>query len=237
MRRIQTFGTLFLLIIILTATVFLPPAVSRIKDRMLFENVKTQLLDEKPSVAVASMNAAGKIALINNFRKNDKKIVLVSQDQQLGGALTEQDAPAIALSELENLKKRGIFPEIDLNNEFKCNYTLMTYTDMDHPGSNVQVWNFSFSNGKNIINLIMDADTHLIYQFDTWSNVDFLPAIDSEVIPQKFAEYLGIKWESKFDNQFGQEQYSAADGKILYRFSREDAVKGLKGLSILITGE
>ncbi len=235
MRRIQTFVILFLLVAILIVTIFFPITASEIKDGIILRKVKTQLLEENLSIDEVSVSVVDKISLISNYKKSGHNIAKVSQEKQLGSTLMEKNIPSIALNELEKLKRIGVFPEINLNDKFKYNYTFITYTDIDEPIKNTRVWDIKVSSDKNIIYLIIDADTHLIYQFYVWSNEGFLPAMDSEAIPQKFAEYIGIEWESKSLYQLGGELYSAANGEIFYNFHQEKEEKGLKGFNVYIS--
>ncbi len=235
MKRIKAFGIVFLLIAILTVAIILPPTAWRINDDMLLRKVKTQLLNENSSIDEVSMSVVDKIALISNYKKSGHNVVIVSQGKQTGSNMTEKDLPSIALSELEKLKKIGVFPEINLNNEFKCNYDFAAYTDIDEPTKNVRVWNVDFTSDKSTVHLMMDADTHLIYQIFIGSSEGFLPALDSGSIPQKFAEYIGVKWESKSIYQLGSEQYSAANGEIFYTFSQQKEDNGLIWMSIHIS--
>lgn len=97
MKRIKTFGILILFVSILIAAVFLPSNISQTRDNRLLGKVKIQPVDKRISVNTANISVVEKIALISGYNRIDKNIVMVNQNQQLGGKLTEEDAPVIVL--------------------------------------------------------------------------------------------------------------------------------------------
>ena len=237
MRRFPAISVVVLLVVILILTILLPPAVSKIKDQMLLGKVKTQQLERRAAADEGSLSAVDKIALICKYGRRSKNIVMVKQDQKMGSAV--QDAPpVVALNEVRKLINVGIFPDIELSDDFKCSYQMEIYSDVDKPSQNARIWNINFALGKYVIYLMMDADTHLIYEYIVWSNGGYLPLMDSERTSQKYAQYIGVKWDSKSYTQDGTEQYSAANGTIFYQYSPLAELNGIKVMGMhLVTDD
>lgn len=234
MLRIRTFGILILFISILIAAVFLPSNISQTRDNRLLGKVKIQPVDKRISVNTANISVVDKIALISGYNRIDKNIVMVNQNQQLGGKLTEEDAPVIVLNQLEKLKESGIFPKIELNNQLDCRYALKNYTDMNKPDNNVRVWDVQFYSDKIVLNALMDVDTHLIYELYIWSG-DLMAPVDFETLPEKFANYIGVEWDDVRDKKLQKGKYSVAGGKIYYLFNEFVEGNGQRGVRIAIS--
>ncbi|MBR0600384.1 hypothetical protein KCX82_21175 [Clostridiales bacterium BAD-6] len=222
MKRLQAFIVFLLFFTVLMASVFLPPAVSQLKDRSLFGKINTQFIDEKTVVSASSMNVEDKLILISSYNRDAENVIMVNQQQNLGLQSGEQDVALSAVKELENMREKGLFPDIPLDNGSKfLDYTLMTYTDISKPGNSCRIWSLSFSfgsSGKNVCNVLMDAETHMIYQFYVWTD-ESLPVYDLKAVASKFVQYIGIQWDEKSPyTQSEMNLYSAGNGEILYQF-------------------
>lgn len=216
MNRLRTFCIFFLFLIILFAAAFAPPAISKIKDGMLFGKVTTQQLDEKEPINETVMSVVGKISLITGYQIGQENIVMVSQEQQ-----NAQDIVSIVLDEVEILKNNGIFPQITINDKFQYfDCTMKTYSDMDQPDINTKIWDLTFTSDENVVSLWVDVDSHQVYQFKVWTKGS-LPALDRKEIPQAFAAYLGLEWE---ENSYkpGIWEYTAGNGVIIYQFIQSE---------------
>lgn len=222
MIRIRTFCIFFLFIILLLVAVFAPPTISKIRDGMLFGKVITQELDKTESPDAASIDIVDKLSLINGYNIGQEKIVMVSQGQHIDG----QDIERIVLDEIEILKNNGIFPQITIHDRlqyFDC--TMKTYTNMDQPGINAEIWDLTFTTEeKMVVSLLIDVDSHLIYQYTIWAK-DPLPALNSEKISRAFATYLGLQWDEK-SYKPGVVEYTIGNGRVMYQFAASEGGNG-----------
>jgi len=221
MNRLRTFHIFFLFVILLFAAAFTPPAISKIKDGMLFGKVTTQQLDEKEPTNGTIMSVEGKISLIIGYQTGEENIVMVSQEQQIDTQQNAQDIVRIVLDEIEILKNNGIFPQTTISNNFQYfNCTMKTYSNMNNPGVNTKIWDMSFTSNENVVNLWIDVDSHRVYQFNVWTKGS-LPALDIKEIPQAFAAYLGLTWD-EISYKPGVWEYTAGNGEIIYQFIQSD---------------
>lgn len=221
MYRWRTFYIFFLFVILLFAAAFAPPAISKIKDGMLFGKVTTQQPDEKEPTNGTEMSVEDKISLITGYQIGQENIVMVSQDQQIDAQENGQDIVSIVLDEIEILKNRGIFPQITINDKIQYfDYTMKTYSDMDKPDINIKIWDLQFTSDETVMSLWMDVDSHQVYQLNVWTKGS-LPAMDIKEISQAFAVYLGLTWDEN-SNKPGVWEYTAGNGEIICQFIPSD---------------
>ncbi len=218
MMRIREFSIFLLFIILLYASVFAPPTISKIRDEILFGKVTTQVLDEMQSPDSANIDIADKLSLINGYNLGQEKIVMVSQDQHPDAQQNTQDISRIVYDELEILKNSGIFPQITIPDRFNLDCSMKTYTNMERPGIHAKIWDLTFATEeKTVVSLLIDVDSHHIYQYNIWAN-DPLPDLNAEEISQAFAVYLGLQREEKSIKP-GVVQYTTDNGMVLYQFA------------------
>lgn len=218
MMTIRTFCIFLLFIILLLVAVFAPPTISKIKDGMLFGKVTTQELDKTESPDAASIDIVDKLSLINGYNIGQERLVMVSQGQHIDG----QDIVRIVVDEIEILKNNGIFPQITIHDRFQYfDCTMKTYTNMDQPGINAEIWDLTFTTeDKKVVSLWIDVESHLIYQYNIWSK-DLLPALNSEEISRAFAAYLGLQWGEKAYKP-GVVEYTTGNGRVMYQFAASE---------------
>lgn len=191
MKKIQTLSVSLLLIAFLAVAVFAPPTVSKIKDRMLFGKVTTQQLTDTKASTESKLSIEEKIALIVSYKANQDNVIMVNQNQQIYDQEKDQHVADIAVAELEILKDTGIFPQIEVSEAQSIKLAIESYTNMDNPGINTEIWEVAYFYNGNMINIMLDAETHLILQFNIWSK-EPLRSIPQKETLDLFADYLGI---------------------------------------------
>ncbi|MBP1761122.1 MAG: hypothetical protein H6Q64_664 [Firmicutes bacterium] len=205
MKRNRTFYISFLLVVFLLITVLAPPIVSRIKDRMLIGKVTTQQLTDTKAFTKSELSMEDKIALIAGYKAGQENVIMVNQDRQIYDQGNQQNLADIAMSEMEKLKSMGLFPPVEVSEAQNITFAVQLYTNIDDPSMNAEIWEIAFPSDKNWVDIMMDADTHLILQYNirTRESLKYTPVKGNMNL---FAKYLGIKWatttlEKKFDTE------------------------------------
>lgn len=219
MRKMKSFVTFLILSAFLAATVFVPPMISVFKDRLLLGEVTTQDLITSEATETLSMTVMDKIALISGYNRSEDRFVMISQDQRLDSFNNTQNISGIASEKLDDLIDKGILPPIEIGQGTQLNKcVLKTYANMDQPNQTVMIWDIVLISGGYTVDLIIDIDTHVVYQIFISSGVP-MPPMNMKTVSQKFSDYLGLTWDKKFEyGKSGISRYSAENGRIDYLF-------------------
>lgn len=217
MKRIQTLYASLLLVVFLLSTVFAPPVISRIKDRMLFGKVTTQQLTDTKAFTKSELSMEDKIVLISGYKAGQENVIMVSQDRQIYDQGNQQNLAGIAMSELEKLKSMDLFPPVEVSEAQNITFAIQLYTNIDDPSMNAEIWEITFPSDKNWVDIMMDADTHLILQYNirTRESLKYTPVKGNLNL---FAKYLGIRWATTtLEKKLDTEQYKYTNKAHEYR--------------------
>ena len=207
MKRIQSLAIFLLFIIFLVITVFAPPAISRAKDRMLFGQVTTLQFTDTNDIARSELSMADKIALISGYIAGQDNVIMVSQDQKIYEQGNQQGFADIAINELEKLKRMDLFPPVEVSQVQSLTLAAQSYTNIDDPSRNTEVWNIGLSFKDKWMDIMMDSETNLILQYQIWTKDDliFMPGKN---YAELFANYLGLKRDTlRLETESGFDQY------------------------------
>jgi len=230
MKRIRTFYVPLLLVVFLLITVLAPPVVSRIKDRMLFGKVITQQLTDTKAFTKSELSMEDKIALIAGYKYGQENVIMVNQDRQIYDQGNQQNLTGIAMNELEKLMSMDLFPPVKVSEIQNITFAVQSYTNIDDPSMNAEIWEIAFSFDKNWVNITMDADTHLILQYNiqTRESLKYTPVKGNLNL---FEKYLGIKWATTtLEKKLATEQYKYTNKTHEYCFMQihEDKNYGIQ---------
>ncbi|MDF3000407.1 MAG: hypothetical protein K0Q48_526 [Bacillota bacterium] len=218
MKQIQTFSISLLLFVFLLIVVFAPPAVSKAKDQMIFGKVVTQQLTDTKDIAKSELSMADKIALISSYKAGRDSVIMVSQDQKIYEKGNQQDLADLAIIELEKLKRMDLFPPVEVSQVQNLAFAAQSYTNIDDPSMNTEIWNIRLSFHDKWMDIMMDSETNLIIQYQIWTKDDlkFMPAKNNADL---FANYLGIKWDTlTLEKQSGLDQHNLSISTMGYYF-------------------
>lgn len=238
MRVLRGFTIFLFFMFILTLSMFLPSLLSDIKDQILFGKIYIEELSEKVPTDTIELSTSDKLALISSSRGLTNRYVSSTQQSlSLNSALKENDIFEKGINEMKKLQKDNVIPEIDLtviekgslikkaktvdlSVIEKNSISITNYISLDKPDNNVQVWNLSYSTENYIITIMMDSNTNKIYEFSIWSmNYNTTKfSFEFNEIPDKFAEYLGLEWDSVESMDYDIAKYTAYDNKISYQY-------------------
>ncbi|WP_312046939.1 hypothetical protein [Anaerotignum sp.] len=235
MKRIQTICISLLLIFTLLITVFAPPFVSRLTDKMLFGSVTTQQLTDTKSVAKTELSIEDKIALFTGYILAQDNIIMVSQDRSIYEQGEKRGIIRIVTNELKKLISMGLFPPIEVSEVQNITFTVKSYINMDNSGMNTENWEIAFTSGKYEVEITMDADTHLILTYMIWTNepLKFSPAKD---MLDLFVKYLGINGGTQtLEKILDTERYKYTDITNAYQLIQvnEETIFGVQIIPII----
>ena len=230
MNRIRTLCISLLLVVSLMITVFSPPVISRLKDRMLFGTVTTQQLTDTKAFTKSELSMEEKIALIAGYKAGRENVVMVSQDQKIYEQRNQQDLASIAVGELEKLKSMDLFPPVEVSEAQNITFDVQSYTNIDEPNKNAEIWEIVFSFDEYWIAIMMDADTHLILQYNIWASESMKDTPIKGTL-NLFEKYLGIEEAATtLEKKLDSEQYKYKNSAYAYKFIQinEDKYFGIQ---------
>lgn len=217
MKGIQTFSISLLLFVFLLIVVFAPPAVSKAKDQMIFGKVVTQQLTDTKDIARSELSMADKIALISSYKAGSDHTIMVEQDLKIYEKGDRQNFAEPAIIELEKLKEMNLFPPVEINQVQSVAFAAQSYTDIEDPSRNTEIWNIGLSFDDKWMNIMMDSETKRILQYQIWTKDDF------KFIPEKnytelFANYLGIQDTLTLEKELGINKHYITNRPMGYYF-------------------
>lgn len=129
-----------------------PLVISKMQDNQLIGHLQVEKIKNEQSAAqISKLSVVEKLELIIDYENRGNNIITTTQVQ-------------------------------DMNDEnYVCyNYALKRYSNVENPKKSVRVYQVNFTNGEDIFNVMIDADTHLIYQYNYY-NKKYNEETDEEV--------------------------------------------------------
>lgn len=168
-----------------------PLVISKMQDNQLIGHLQIEKIkNEQADGQISKLSVVEKLELIINYGNRGNNIITTTQVQDMNDE-NVQEIKTIINEQLETLKSLGILTDLHFDENYVCyNYTLKRYSNVENPKKSVHVYQVDFTNGEDIFNVTIDADTHLIYQYNYY-NKKYNVKIDEEdyIFGRK---YLGL---------------------------------------------
>lgn len=188
-KNIFKFITIMLM---LTIIPLIPLTVSKIRDDKLIDHFQVEKIKEdNKKIQTSKLTVAEKLELIEDYANKEKNIIITTQVQDM----SDENVTSIRMiinEQLSILKNLGIL--IDFNDDYVCyNYMLKRYSNVEDPSKSVSLYQVCFVNEKGTFEVVIDADTHMIYRYHDYNEKYQDKSYDLIYI---FAtEYLGLSEE------------------------------------------
>ena len=168
-----------------------PLVISKMQDQQLIGRFQVEKIkNEQSEVQTSKLSVVEKLELIVDYENRGNNIITTTQVQDMNDE-NVQEIKTIIDKQLETLKSLGILTDLHFDENYVCyNYTLKRYSNVENPKKSVRVYQVDFTNGEDIFNVTIDADTHLIYQYNYY-NKKYNEKIDEEVYIFG-RQYLGL---------------------------------------------
>lgn len=168
-----------------------PLTVSKIQDDQLVGHLQVEKIkNEQSDGQISKLSVVEKLELIIDYENRGNNIITTTQVQDMNDE-NVQEIKTIINEQLETLKSLGILTNLNFDENYVCyNYTLKRYSNVENPKKSVRVYQVDFTNGEDIFNVMIDADTYLIYQYNYY-NKKYNERIDEEVYIFE-SKYLGL---------------------------------------------
>ena len=168
-----------------------PLTVSKIQDDQLVGHLQVEKIkNEQSDGQISKLSVVEKLELIIDYENRGNNIITTTQVQDMNDE-NVQEIKTIINEQLETLKSLGILTNLNFDENYVCyNYTLKRYSNVENPKKSVRVYQVDFTNGEDIFNVMIDADTYLIYQYN-YDNKKYNERIDEEVYIFE-SKYLGL---------------------------------------------
>ncbi len=181
MKNCKNMFKFIIAIALLIVIPLVPLTVSKIQDDRLVGHLQVEKIKNEQSAAqISKLSVAEKLELIIDYENRGNNIITTTQVQDMNDE-NIQRIKTIINEQLETLKSLGILTNFNFDENYVCyNYTLKRYSHVDNSQKNVSVYQVDFTNGEDIFNVMIDADTHLIYQYNYY-NKKYNEETDEEV--------------------------------------------------------
>lgn len=168
-----------------------PLTVSKIQDDQLVGHLQVEKIkNEQSDGQISKLSVVEKLELIIDYENRGNNIITTTQVQDMNDE-NVQEIKTIINEQLETLKSLGILTNLNFDENYVCyNYTLKRYSNVENPKKSVRVYQVDFTNGEDIFNVMIDADTYLIYKYNYY-NKKYNERIDEEVYIFE-SKYLGL---------------------------------------------
>lgn len=168
-----------------------PLTVCKIQDDQLVGHLQVEKIkNEQSDGQISKLSVVEKLELIIDYENRGNNIITTTQVQDMNDE-NVQEIKTIINEQLETLKSLGILTNLNFDENYVCyNYTLKRYSNVENPKKSVRVYQVDFTNGEDIFNVMIDADTYLIYQYNYY-NKKYNERIDEEVYIFE-SKYLGL---------------------------------------------
>ena len=181
MKNCKNMFKFIIAIALLIVIPLVPLTVSKIQDDQLVGHLQVEKIKNEQSAAqISKLSVAEKLELIIDYENRGNNIITTTQVQDMNDE-NIQRIKTIINEQLETLKSLGILTNFNFDENYVCyNYTLKRYSHVGNSQNNVSVYQVDFTNGEDIFNVMIDADTHLIYQYNYY-NKKYNEETDEEV--------------------------------------------------------
>lgn len=181
MKNCKNMFKFIIAIALLIVIPLVPLTVSKIQDDQLVGHLQVEKIKNEQSAAqISKLSVAEKLELIIDYENRGNNIITTTQVQDMNDE-NIQRIKTIINEQLETLKSLGILTNFNFDENYVCyNYTLKRYSHVGNSQKNVSVYQVDFTNGEDIFNVMIDADTHLIYQYNYY-NKKYNEETDEEV--------------------------------------------------------
>lgn len=204
-----------------SAAVCLPSYVTGLQDEKLYRQVNLSSLAPLESAIKSTPTAAQTLALIADYRANRFSSFSVKD------FLSSYEAPpdltvmqSLCLSELEDLQKRQLFPEINVHSPIRSvNVEAQTYSGLYTNVQTATIWNATLVYDPFRISVVMDSETHKIYAYSVFCEKSLNP-IEYDSFLTRWSNYLNIKIEPNSQDTKFPAQESTPD----YTFLRSTGI-------------
>lgn len=168
-----------------------PLVISKMQDNQLIGHLQVEKIkNEQSDGQTSKLSVVEKLELIVDYENRGNNIITTTQVQDMNDE-NVQEIKTIIDKQLETLKSLGILMDLHFDENYVCyNYTLKRYSNVENPKKSVRVYQVDFTNGEDIFNVTIDADTYLIYQYNYY-NKKYNEKIDEEVYVFG-RKYLGL---------------------------------------------
>lgn len=204
MSKYKYMITICTIVIILIIIPLLPLTISRMQDTKLINHlqVETIAVKQETDIQNSSLSIAEKLDLLIGYTKKDKNIILTTTSQSINNENVEK-LRAIIHEELQKLHTLEILTSLDFNDAFICDtFALKKYSNAIDPTKYVSVYQISFTNELQYLEVIIDISTNKIFQYNYINKTYFVENYGEVTIFAK--EYLGLNNNEleKYRNSF-----------------------------------
>lgn len=191
MKNCKNMFKFIIAIALLIVIPLVPLTVSKIQDDQLVGHLQVEKIkNEQSDGQISKLSVVEKLELIIDYENRGNNIITTTQVQDMNDE-NVQEIKTIINEQLETLKSLGILTNFKFDENYVCyNYTLKRYSNVENPKKSVRVYQVDFTNGEDIFNVMIDADTYLIYQYNYY-NKKYNERIDEEVYIFE-SKYLGL---------------------------------------------
>lgn len=191
MKNCKNMFKFIIAIALLIVIPLVPLTVSKIQDDQLVGHLQVEKIkNEQSDGQISKLSVVEKLELIIDYENRGNNIITTTQVQDMNDE-NVQEIKTIINEQLETLKSLGILTNLNFDENYVCyNYTLKSYSNVENPKKSVRVYQVDFTNGEDIFNVMIDADTYLIYQYNYY-NKKYNERIDEEVYIFE-SKYLGL---------------------------------------------
>lgn len=195
MKWIKPIFLFILFSLILLMVTQMPLVMSYLDEQRLLKQVKVETIDlENQNFQKSKLDVNEKIELLYNYYKGDGlygKIVMASQQRNTSNYDCSEIENKIK-EQVEKLQNLNIFPIVNFDN-FTIKQLITTkYSQASNPECYVSFLDVVLSDGKDYVQILVDQDNNLIYQFSYKSN-NKMKSISEKKGAEIFGlEYLGI---------------------------------------------
>ncbi|MDU1411970.1 MAG: hypothetical protein E6929_04065 [Clostridium sp.] len=209
-----------ILTIIITAFAFLPFLLSYIERISLLGKVETSSVHNNISSKSDSITVENKLSLLCGYEMGKDSVIVVDTRQTQNGELRSMSIPDFVMDEISKLIRLEVIPSINIDEKlFLRDFSLKSLIDANDLGKQVKVWNMTLQGDEFQMILLIDAKTHMIYSY-TLLFLDGYGDNIPENSPEKFAEYLGVKWDKEKGQYNGYSLYTINEKEITYVYSQ-----------------
>lgn len=167
MKQSKNIIKFIIMIILLGVLPLIPLAVSKIKDEKLINHLQVEKIKENNKIIqVNKLTVAEKLELIVNYVNKEKNVVVTTQVQDMNDE-NIKDIRAVIDEQLSILKNLGILVDFNFDENYVCyNYILKRYNDIEDSGKSMSIYQVNFIKEETVFDVVIDADTHMIYQYN-----------------------------------------------------------------------
>lgn len=145
-----------------------PLGVTKIQDDKLIEHLQVSKIKKDNQPQINKLSVVEKLSLISDYDKKNTITTIRLQD------MSDENVTAIKMiinEQLMSLKNLGILTELNFDDNYMCyNYTLERYSNILDPSKSVQVYRISFTNKEANFSVLLDVDSHMIYNYSYYTN-------------------------------------------------------------------